>query len=182
VVEAVVEVNLVELVLLIVPAYIANSVPVVFGGGAALDGGRKFADGRPLFGASKTARGFLAGVAFGALAGVALAFAAGEYYAPALDSAGKIFFATALALGAMFGDVAGSFAKRRLAMRPGAASPLLDQLPFFFGAMALGALAWPALPAAVGALGFVALALLTVLLHVFFNFLANKVGLKKVPW
>lgn len=174
--------NPLELLLLVIPAYVANSVPVVFGGGAAIDAGRKWFDGRAVFGAGKTLQGFLAGLAFGALAGVALSLVASAYYFPGLGSAGKIFLATALALGAMLGDLAGSFAKRRLAMRPGAPSLLLDQLPFFFGAMALGAIAWPALPQAIGADGFVALALLTVLLHVFFNFLANKAGLKKVPW
>ncbi len=173
---------LAELILFIIPAYVANSVPVVFGGGAAIDGGRRFADGKPVFGASKTVRGFAAGVAFGALAGVAIALAAGGNYFSCLGTAGKIFLAAALSLGAMLGDLAGSFAKRRFAMRPGAPSLFLDQLPFFFGAMALGALAWPDLAAVIGAEGFAALAVLTVLLHVAFNFLANKAGLKKVPW
>ncbi|MFH0973909.1 MAG: CDP-2,3-bis-(O-geranylgeranyl)-sn-glycerol synthase [Candidatus Micrarchaeota archaeon] len=174
--------TLFELIIFIIPAYIANSAPVVFGGGDALDGGRVFSDKRPVFGSSKTLRGFLAGVAFGALAGVCLALFAGSFYFPSLDNAGKIFLATALSLGAMLGDLAGSFAKRRLAMRPGAPSLFLDQLPFFLGALALGALAWPGLPQALGIDGFLVLAFLTVLLHAFFNFLANKAGLKKVPW
>lgn len=174
--------NLIELILFIIPAYVSNSVPVVFGGGNAIDGGRRLSDGRPLFGASKTVRGFLAGVAFGTLAGVALAFLAGDYYFPSLSVSGKIFLATAISIGAMLGDLAGSFVKRRLAMAPGSASMFLDQLPFFFGAFLLGTLAWPQLPTAIGLDGFAALAILTVLLHVFFNFLANKAGLKKVPW
>ncbi len=174
--------NFLELLLFIIPAYVANSVPVVFGGGAAIDGGRLFSDGRHWFGASKTVRGFLAGVAFGALAGVALAFLANEHYFPGLSHGSKIFLATGLALGAMAGDIAGSFVKRRLAMRPGTQSWLLDQLPFFLGAMAFGTLSWNGLPQAIGFDGFVFLAVLTVLLHSFFNFLANKAGLKKVPW
>ncbi len=173
---------LLQLIIFIIPAYIANSAPVVFGGGAALDGGKRFSDGRFLFGSSKTAQGFLAGVAFGALAGVCLALVAGGFYFASLDTAGKIFLATALALGAMLGDLAGSFVKRRLGMKPGAPSLFLDQLPFFFGALLLGTLAWSGLPGAIGIEGFVVLAVLTVLLHALFNFLANKAGLKKVPW
>jgi CDP-diglyceride synthetase len=34
----------------ILPAYAANASPVVFGGGKPIDGGRKFFDGRPIFG------------------------------------------------------------------------------------------------------------------------------------
>jgi CDP-2,3-bis-(O-geranylgeranyl)-sn-glycerol synthase len=174
--------NFLELLLFIIPAYVANSVPVIFGGGAAIDGGRFFSDGRHWFGSSKTVRGFLAGVAFGALAGVALALLASGQYFPGLSQGSKIFLATALALGTMLGDVAGSFVKRRLAMRPGTQSWLLDQLPFFIGAMALGTVSWNGLPQAIGLDGFVFLAVLTVLLHSLFNFLANKVGLKKVSW
>lgn len=38
----------------ILPAYFANSVPTIFGGGSQIDLGRNFTDGRPLFGSHKT--------------------------------------------------------------------------------------------------------------------------------
>ena len=46
----------------ILPAYCANGMPVIFGGGHTIDGGRTFLDKKPIFGSHKTFRGFLAGL------------------------------------------------------------------------------------------------------------------------
>ena len=58
-----------RLILYILPSYFANSVPVLLGGGAPVDGGRKMADGQRIFGDGKTVRGFFAGIAAGTLVG-----------------------------------------------------------------------------------------------------------------
>ena len=55
----------------ILPAYCANAIPVLFGGGLPIDFGRNFIDGKPLFGAHKTFRGFLSGLLVGTLVGFA---------------------------------------------------------------------------------------------------------------
>src|SRR5690242_21237914 len=67
---------------------------------ASLDAGLRLPDGRPLFGASKTIRGLVVSVACTALAAVLLGF---EWPCGA-----------GVAVAAMAGDLASSFAKRRL--------------------------------------------------------------------
>jgi CDP-diglyceride synthetase len=80
-----------------------------------LDGGLRFADGRPLFGASKTWRGILLSVLVTALC------------APL---AGMSWGVGALAGGAaMAGDLCSSFLKRRIGLPSGARATGLDQLP-----------------------------------------------------
>jgi len=80
-----------------------------------LDGGLTFADGRPLFGASKTIRGLALAVlltsAVAPLAGLPAAIGA------------------LVAVTAMAGDLLSSFVKRRLALPPSSKATGLDQVP-----------------------------------------------------
>jgi CDP-2,3-bis-(O-geranylgeranyl)-sn-glycerol synthase len=100
---------------------VANGTPVIakrlFGSRWAfpLDGYSTFTDSRPLFGQSKTIRGFVLSLAATALAGpvVGLGFETG--------------FVVALA--AMAGDLLSSFIKRRLAFAPSSQAIGLDQVP-----------------------------------------------------
>ena len=170
-----------ELVLFILPAYFANSVPVVLGGGAPIDGWKKWGDGRRLFGDGKTVRGFFAGVAaaaaVGALEGMLLPGTAWEIY-----PAGARMYVLAgflLGCGAMAGDLLGSFIKRRQGLARGKPSLAMDQLLF----LALALLA--AYPIAGGLLttgAVLFLSVLTYFVHVGANVVANRLGLKKVPW
>ena len=190
------------LVLFILPAYFANSVPVLFGGGAPIDAGRKWGDGRRLFGEGKTVRGFfsgvLAGAAVGAVEGMFLAGGNWDIYqgagalAGSAAAAGGALAASAagspatyvlagflLGCGTMAGDLLGSFIKRRQGLSRGKPSLVMDQLLFFALAVLF------AYPLAHGLLTLQAvlfLAVLTYIVHVGANVLANRVGLKKVPW
>lgn len=175
------EASFVELIILIFPAYVANAVPVVLGGGKPIDFGKKIC-GKRVFGDSKTIRGVLAGFAFGAAGGIAIAFFLTPFFLSDLGVMQKAAIAVALSLGTIAGDLLGSFIKRRLGMQPGSQSLLLDQLPFLYTALFFAWFAWGGLPAALGVTGFVFLTLLTVLLHWFFNILAHAFHLKKVPW
>ncbi|MFA6907646.1 MAG: CDP-2,3-bis-(O-geranylgeranyl)-sn-glycerol synthase [Candidatus Micrarchaeia archaeon] len=200
----------IELVLLILPAYFANSVPVVLGGGAPIDGGRKWKDGQRLFGDGKTVRGFfagvIAGVAVGAVEGAFLPGTAWDIYGAALAGAGGGLAGGALAgagggsafagiaaggagtyvlagfllgLGAMAGDLLGSFIKRRQGLSRGKPSLVMDQLLFL--ALAL-AFAYPLAAGLLTAEAVLFLAVLTYFVHVGANVVANRLGLKKVPW
>ena len=115
-----------ESLIFIFPAYSANAVPVVFGGGHPIDFGRKFRDNRPIFGAHKTFRGFFAGLIIGTLVGV------GESYVfPNFNP----LLGFAISLGALIGDLVGAFIKRRLNLSPGALFPVIDQIDFALFAM-----------------------------------------------
>jgi CDP-2,3-bis-(O-geranylgeranyl)-sn-glycerol synthase len=106
---------------LLVLLVVANGAPViaarVLGNrwAAPLDGGLRFADGRPLLGPSKTIRG------------VILAIAASGVVGPALGVPAR----TALLIGAaaMAGDALSSFVKRRLGVAPSGRALGLDQIP-----------------------------------------------------
>ena len=156
----------------ILPAYFANGAPVVFGGGRPIDGGRLFRDGKPIFGPRKTVRGFAAGVAAGTLTALALGLVG---LIDGLEEALLLGFL--MGLGAMLGDLAGSFVKRRLNRPPGAPTPILDQLDFVIGALLL---VWPLRPPAPDELACILL--LTPIIHLATNFAAYKLGLKKEPW
>jgi CDP-diglyceride synthetase len=100
---------------------IANGTPVIakllFGSeiSGALDGGRRLADGRFVFGPSKTIRGLVLSLAMTAVAGAALGLA--------------LYTGFVIALGAMAGDLMSSFAKRRLGLEPSSRATGLDQIP-----------------------------------------------------
>jgi CDP-2,3-bis-(O-geranylgeranyl)-sn-glycerol synthase len=108
-------------ILLLVLLLTANGSPIIAQmilgsrGEAALDRGRRFADGRPVFGPSKTLRGVLAALLATTLAGLALGY---SWYLGAL-----------LGTFAMLGDLVSSFTKRRLGMPSGSMALGLDHIP-----------------------------------------------------
>jgi len=168
------------LIILIFPAYIANSTPVIFGGGASVDFKKNFSDGKRIFGDSKTWRGLFAGIIFGTLAGAIEDYlcTVGSIQSSLCTSYLKLGFL--MAVGAMSGDLFGSFIKRRLGMPSGHPSIILDQLTFLFFALLLIS---PFLPDNFLTLtGLVFLVVITYILHTSTNFIANRLGLKEVPW
>jgi len=169
--------GLLDLLVFLIPIYIANSSPVVLGGGAPLDFGATLGDGRRLLGDSKTVRGFIGGVLAGTVAGGILALLYPLPFFP--DGAAQFIAGFALSFGALAGDALGSFAKRRAGVESG--KPFVpDTVMFLIVALAF---AFPftslELYAPPNLLFF---AVLTMVLHPLTNMLANRAGLKKVPW
>jgi CDP-2,3-bis-(O-geranylgeranyl)-sn-glycerol synthase len=166
------------------PAYVPNNLAVLAGGGRPVDGGRTWRGAR-LLGDGKTWRGTAAGVAGGAALAVAL-----DALAPAATGAAgtdlppfPLAAALALPAGAMLGDVAASFLKRRTGRERGAAFPLVDQLDFVAGALALAALTAPGWFGRVFTVSvFVAVVVLTPLFHLGANAAAYAAGLKEEPY
>src|SRR4030067_3618321 len=93
----------------IFPAYCANGAPVLGGGGKPLDFGKNFFDGKRIFGANKTFRGFFFGLAIGSAVGVIDCLLFGFPW----------LFAFLTPVGALLGDLMGAFLKRRLDIKPG---------------------------------------------------------------
>lgn len=100
---------------------LANGAPAglaLLSGGAParpLDGGRRWRDGRPVFGTAKTWRGLAAALVLTPPAAWALGWGWG--------------LGPLIALGAMTGDLIASFTKRRLGLPSSASVPFLDQVP-----------------------------------------------------
>lgn len=169
--------DLISLILFILPAYVANAVPVILGGGQYLDLGAKFRDGERVFGNGKTIRGFIAGVAAGTVAGGIIAiYAPSQFYA---NTQMQFIGGVLLSFGTMLGDAIGSFIKRRMKVQPGKQFAL-DQLSFLILALLL---VYPVVnPSIYELIGLLFLFVLTYFLHSGTNFIANRLGLKSVPW
>lgn len=155
---------------LILPAYIANSVPVLSRGRHPIDLGHRMPDGRRILGDGKTFEGFFVGLLFGTLAGIVGGLILGEapYFA---------FLSCMLALGALVGDMVGAFIKRRIGIARGDPAPVLDQLDFVVGALLF---VLPFYPLVWEQALFIML--VTPPIHLLTNFAAYKLGLKPNPW
>jgi len=157
----------------IFPAYCANGAPVLFGGGRPIDGGKKFLDGKPIFGPHKTIRGFASGLIIGTFVGWVQ-----EAYGLSVGlPQGNMILGFALSLGALMGDLLGSFIKRRMNLEPGKHLPLSDQLDFVLTALLFSLPIKP--PSIMDALIIV---VLTVPIHFLVNIMAYILRLKKTPW
>lgn len=162
---------------LMLPAYLPNNAAVLFGGGQPLDAGRTWR-GERLLGDGKTLRGTLGGFLTGFVAAQILNGVA-PYFAPGFSFAASI----ALPLGALAGDVAASFVKRRTGRQRGEAWIGVDQYDFVAGAWLLTLLAAPGWFLRVFTPPVILAALVvTPVLHVTTNFLAYKLNLKNEPW
>lgn len=160
--------NFIELLAFILPTYVANASPVLTGGGAPLDFGRRFLDGRPILGPHKTFRGFIGGLAAGWAASTMISALFGWRWLT------LGFLASG---GSLIGDLIGAFIKRRMGLKAGASAPLLDQLDFVVGALLL---VYPIyeLTTATVLLSLI----LTPPIHLTTNWIAFKLNLKEVPW
>ena len=167
---------IVEALKFIFPAYCANAVPVIAGGGTPMDFGKNFFDGKPVFGKNKTFRGFFFGLAVGILVGVveSLVF---SYPFPF-----SVMFSVLSPFGALFGDLAGAFLKRRLGIAPGGLLPVVDQIDFVVGAI-LFSLPFFSLPLTVTYWELaIAVIIITPPIHLLTNYVAYKLKLKENPW
>jgi len=166
------------------PAYLPNNVAVLAGGGRPIDGGRTLGNSR-LLGDGKTWRGTAAGTAAGTALAVALSALASpvgslvSYDLPTFP----LFAGFGLALGAMLGDIAASFLKRRSGRERGAAFPALDQLDFVVGALVcVFAIAFEWASATFTLPVLAVILLVTPLLHIVTNVAAYAIGVKNEPW
>jgi len=100
---------------------VANAAPILGGWicndrfGFPVDGGRRWADGRPWFGSAKTVRGVILSLALTMPAAMLLDL--------------PWFIGMQIAGFAMLGDLTSSFIKRRLGLPPSSMALGLDQIP-----------------------------------------------------
>lgn len=163
-----------KIALILLPLYITNACAMFFAGEKTLDLGKKLW-GRQLLGGGKTFRGTFLGLVCGMLSGFILEVALPETTA---EIAPEFFaFAAMLSLGAIMGDLAASFLKRRLGIERGKPVLFLDQLDFVAGGIIFGYWIYqPGIPE------MIAMAVVTIAAHRIANFIAFKIKIKKVPW
>ncbi len=165
----------------IFPAYIANASACIFGGGAPLDHGKNFIDGRRLIGNGVSYKGTF----FGLLCGTIAAILEGTLIYLNIIGTKAFYFNVfewayigfLLSLGALFGDMLGSFIKRRIGIAQGKPAPILDQVGFVVFAILF---AYPVVPISIEMI--VTLIIITPLIHLLGNIIAYKLGYKDVWW
>lgn len=166
-----------DALLFIMPAYFANSAPVVLGGGRPLDLGKSMPDGRRVFGAGKTVRGAVLAVIVGTAVALVVATIASNFSFFPLASTLTVELGFLLALGTVAGDVLGSFIKRRVGMKRGAPFPVLDQMGFV-----VVALLFASASASISLFPLAIILIATPIIHVSFNVIAYLLKLKPVPY
>jgi len=181
---------------IISPAYVSNGFAVLFGrNGHPIDGGRNFFDNNRILGDGKTIEGFIGGTASGFIIGYSLYFIVTNIILPSLienqtylnllqqqsflDTLSSISYLTifVLSIGALLGDLMGSFLKRRLKLDRGEPVLFLDQLDFVLGALILGFFFMK-----FNLLIFLTIIFITPAIHFISNVIANLLHLKKEPW
>jgi CDP-2,3-bis-(O-geranylgeranyl)-sn-glycerol synthase len=167
---------------IMLPAFLPNPVAALLGGGTPIDRGRNFSDGRRVFGDGKTFRGLFFGVLAGIGIGLVQIWAYGVYgltYLPE-HTLLSIFL---LASGALLGDLAKSFFKRRLGKDRGANWPVADQYDLVIGAFVLLLIfdyGWllTNIPLPV----LIIILIITPVLHRATNIIGYIIKVKEVPW
>ena len=171
------------------PAYLANVSALVFGGGKPLDFGRNFRDGRRIIGNGVTWRGTIIGTLIGTVIGI-IQGSISAYYGsvfnlipgimiiqgpiPASILQGAII-GLFLGGGALIGDAAGSFIKRRIGIERGKAAPFLDQLDFV-----VGALVFASIIVFIPLNMIIFILIISIVLHLLTNMIAYLIGMKDV--
>lgn len=135
-----------------------------------MDFGRRFIDGKPLFGSHKTLRGFFSGLIAGTAIG--LVQSSLPFFQPTHMLLGFV-----LSLGGLAGDLFHSFIKRRLNIPPGRSFPVADQLDFVLGALLFSFFVLPPSP-----LITLIILIVTPPIHLLTNYAAYRLGLKKEPF
>ncbi len=132
-----------------------------------------------VLGAGKTYEGLFGGCSAGILCGLLQQLYSGSFgYFPQF-----ITVLLALSFGAILGDLAGSFLKRRFGLKSGAPVPVLDQLDFVAGAWLLlfcFAREWFIRNFSMDVI--LTVVIITPILHLLTNYIGFKLGMKSVPW
>jgi CDP-2,3-bis-(O-geranylgeranyl)-sn-glycerol synthase len=152
----------------ILPAYIANLSGLAFGGTTPLDMKKNFFDKRRIIGDGVTWKGFILGTIAGTLVGIAQGIISGNIIF-------GFILGFLLSFGALLGDAAGSFIKRRLNVDRGRPAPILDQLDFIAGALILASFL-----VSISVTTVVIVIIITLILHLLTNMIAYLLGLKDV--
>lgn len=166
--NSIVMVDFLQLLYLMIPAYVANMVPVLV---------RKIAWNTPidfgtgLLGSHKTWKGFIAGVAFSVIVGIIM----WRTYWPFEFSGLK--WSLAIGIGALLGDSAKSFFKRRISIKPGSPWIPFDQIDYTVGALVIGSFVF--FP---GWLNCFLIIIISAVGHVIINHIGYYLGVREVKW
>lgn len=168
----------------VLPAYFANMAPVIVRNffkklAVPVDFGKELGN-MPIFGEHKTYRGLI----FGVLFAIAITFLQYLLYRanflPQLaivDYSNWLLLGALLGAGAMTGDLAKSFFKRRLNIDSGKPFIPFDQMDFIIGALLFS---YPIANISFEKMGIILL--ISFVLHIIVNHIAFYTGIRKEKW
>ncbi|MHA1827416.1 MAG: CDP-archaeol synthase [Candidatus Heimdallarchaeaceae archaeon] len=163
------------------PILTSNAVPHVLGGGYPLDAYKLFFDKRRIFGDHKTIQGLLTGILAGFLTGVAIWVLSSQFMLERYGHLGFVFpfwLGLFMGFGCNFGDVFGSFLKRRLKIKSGGSFPVFDQMGYIiFGLL----WSWPFFKFIPWQF-WITLVVGAPIIHISANVIGYFLGIKDVPW
>lgn len=174
-------VEFIKALLILFPAYAANGFPPLAKGKKPIDMKKNFLGNR-IFGDGKTIEGFMLGIFAGSLVGALEAYLYSDLNSYALQFGVTLPPVTLLvgfmiSFGALFGDLAGSFIKRRFSLKRGAGVPLLDQWNFVIGAVLFSM--WFTV---INVWMLLIMLLITPVVHRLANIIAHRLKIKREPW
>ncbi|WP_455143793.1 CDP-2,3-bis-(O-geranylgeranyl)-sn-glycerol synthase [Candidatus Hodarchaeum mangrovi] len=188
------DLNIFESVIFILPAFVANAAPVFLGRGSLfncpIDRGRLWLDNKRILGDGKTIRGFIGGVLAGILTSMAILYfsqliSINLYYLTIINHMvikffnGNIYTVSALigfllGFGALSGDIIGSFIKRRSGLKRGESFMFMDQLGFLITSILFVSIVVP-----IPLTWLIFLVPITLFLHISLNLISHYVGLQE---
>ena len=186
--------NLVAIILImwyLLPAYLANTVAALVGGGAPIDGGHNWSDGKRILGDGKTWKGLIGGTIGGVITGILVLeignpISGVENNILDLEGNNYIYISAVLSFGALFGDMLASFVKRRMGFERGSMALGLDQYDFVVVSLVM---TWMLYGEWIEELfiehlwrEMMTIFVLTPLLHRGVNIIGYKMGVKNEPW
>jgi len=164
------------------PIYAANGFPPLARGKLSIDLNKKWIDNNRILGNGKTFEGFSLGLFIGFLVGALEAYLYPDFNQYAMQFGTELplmnlFIGFMISFGALCGDLAGSFIKRRFGLSRGSDVPLLDQWNFIIGAVLFAywfteITIWMILIMLV----------MTLVIHRIANIIGHKLRVKKEPW
>ncbi|MEE9409720.1 MAG: CDP-2,3-bis-(O-geranylgeranyl)-sn-glycerol synthase [Candidatus Heimdallarchaeota archaeon] len=164
-----------------VPIFISNAVPALLGGGYPVDCYKTFFDKKRILGDHKTVQGLISGLISGIFASVIVWFMVHDLMVENYALIGFQYpwwIGVLMGWGTNFGDMLGSFIKRRIKIKPGRSFPVFDQM----GYMVFGILwSWPIFKVIPWQF-IVTLIIIAPLIHVAFNLLGYALKVKDVPF
>ena len=163
------------------PIFVSNAAPAIFGGGYPIDAYKNFFDGRRILGDHKTLYGLLSGLVGGIMTSIIVYYLVHELLMTQYGYLGMQFpmwIGIVMGWGCNFGDMIGSFIKRRINIKSGGSFPVFDQMGYmFFGLL----WSWPVFKVIPWQF-LVSLLVIAPLLHFGTNLFAYSIGVKDVPW
>ncbi len=163
------------------PILVSNAAPALLGGGFPVDFYKNFFDGKRILGDHKTIQGLIMGILAGIVSSIIVFYLVGDLMILRYGHLGfkfPMWIGLVMGWGCNFGDMFGSFVKRRLNIQSGGSFPVFDQTGYIlFGLL----WSWPVFRVIPWQF-IVTLLVIAPLLHFGANVFAYAVGAKDVPW